>query len=197
MMQSGEGTITYSASDPMTVVNKKPPSKGQTTAETANSVYSELEPGPSDRIVQRFAVGSDKLEAGTGGEASSAPGDHPHYLHALSDLRYARALLDKLAMNEQRDELEQQAIDRINSAINGIKQASSEDNKDLKDHPPIDAHLTRSDRYRKALELLDRAHHDVTLEEDNASAQGLQGHIIDELDKAHRIVEKLQEKYNK
>ena len=100
-------------------------------------------------------------------------------------------------MDEQRDELEQQAIDRINSAINAIKQSSSEDHKDLKDHPPIDAHLTRSDGYRKALELLDRAHHDVSLEEGNATAQGLQGRIIAEVDKAHRIVEKLQEKYNK
>jgi hypothetical protein len=52
--KSGEGTITYSSSEPMTVVNKKPPSKGQTTAETANSVYGELPPGPSETFTQTF-----------------------------------------------------------------------------------------------------------------------------------------------
>jgi hypothetical protein len=55
VIKSGEGTITYSSSEPMTVVNKKPPTaKGATTAETANSVYSELSPGPSDRFTQKF-----------------------------------------------------------------------------------------------------------------------------------------------
>jgi len=63
IMRSGQGTITYSSSHSMTVVNKKPPSKGKTTAETANSVYSELPDGPSDTITQKFAVGSDKLGA--------------------------------------------------------------------------------------------------------------------------------------
>jgi hypothetical protein len=60
----------------------------------------------------------------------------------------------------------------------------------------IDAHLTRSDHYRKVLELLDRAHHDISMEGDNATPQGPQGHIIDELDRAHQTVAKLQEKYN-
>ena len=129
--------------------------------------------------------------------AAGAPALHPHYLHALSDLRHARGYLDKLAMNEHRDELEQQAIERIDAAINTIKQASIDDHKDLHDHPPIDAHLTRSDRYRKALELLDAAHRDSTMEEDNATSQGLQGRVIAEIDKAHRIVEKLQARYNK
>jgi hypothetical protein len=53
--KSGEGAITYSSSEPMTVVNKKPPSLGKTTAETANSVYSELPPGPSKTFTQKFS----------------------------------------------------------------------------------------------------------------------------------------------
>jgi hypothetical protein len=66
------------------------------------------------------------------------PGRHPHYLHALSDLRYGRALLNKLAMNEHRDELESQAIGKIDAAIKTIKAASIDDGKNLNDHPPID-----------------------------------------------------------
>ena len=138
------------------------------------------------------------LTAACSGMALAAmPMEHPHYLHALSDLRHARAYLDKLAMNEHRDELEQQAIDRIDAAIRTIKEASIDDHKNLNDHPPIDAHITRSDRYRKALELLDAAHRDCTMEEDNAQSQGLQGRVIAEIDKAHRIVERLQARYNK
>ena len=125
------------------------------------------------------------------------PGRHPHYLHSLSDLRYARALLDKLAMNEHRDMLEQEAINKIDHAIRAIKAASIDDGKDLNDHPPIDAHVTRSDRYKKALELLDAAHRDVSMEEDESTSQGLQGRIIADVDEAHRIVEKLQARYNK
>jgi hypothetical protein len=125
------------------------------------------------------------------------PGDHPHYLHALSDLRHARGYLDKLAMNEHRDELESNAIAKIDAAIRTIKAASIDDGKNLNDHPPIDAHITRSDRYKKALELLDAAHHDVTMEEDTAKSQGLQGRVIADVDEAHRIVEKLQARYNK
>jgi len=123
------------------------------------------------------------------------PGRHPHYLHALSDLRHARAYLDKLFMNEQRDEMEEHAIRKIDDAIREIKHASIDDGKNLNDHPPIDTHLKRGDRYRKALELLDAAHRDVTMEEDNPQSQGLQGRVIAHVDEAHRIVERLQEKY--
>lgn len=57
-------------------------------------------------------------------------------------------------------------------------------------------HLTRTDRYRKALELLNAAHRDVTMEEDNGCAEGLQGRVIAEADRAHRIVERLQPRYH-
>ena len=123
------------------------------------------------------------------------PGRHPHYLHALSDLRHARACLDKLAMNEHRDEMEEHAIRKIDDAIREIKHASIDDGKNLNDHPPIDTHLMRGERYRKALELLDAAHRDVTMEEDNPQAQGLQGRVIAHIDEAHRIVERLQERF--
>jgi hypothetical protein len=149
------------------------------------------------KILIRFILLSLLIGTCVGMASADRPGHHPRYLHALSDLRHARALLDKLAMNEHRDELERRAIGKIDDAINEIKRASIDDGKNLNDHPPIDAHITRSDRYRKVLELLDAAHRDVTMEEDDVQSQGLQGRIIAHLDEAHRIVEKLQARYNK
>lgn len=123
------------------------------------------------------------------------PGHHPHYLHALSDLRHARAHLEYLAATERRDAEEEHAIRKIDEAINAIKMASIDDGKNLNDHPPIDTHLKRGGRYRKALELLDAAHRDVTKEEDDPRARGLQGRIIADIDEAHRIVEHLAGRY--
>jgi hypothetical protein len=58
-MKSGEGTITYTASTPMTVVAKKPSSQGDITAEKANSAYGELPVGPSKTFTQTFTVVTD------------------------------------------------------------------------------------------------------------------------------------------
>jgi hypothetical protein len=148
------------------------------------------------KILIRLALVGILVATCVGVASADKPGRHPHYLHSLSDLRYSRALLDKLAMNEHRDLLEQQAISKIDEAINEIKRASIDDGKNLNDHPPIDTHLKRGERYRKTLELLDAVHRDVTMEEDDAQSQGLQGRIIAHVDEAHRIVEKLQARYN-
>jgi hypothetical protein len=56
MLSSGAGTITYSAATPLTVLNLEPTctESDYITAETANSVYGPMEPGPSDIFVQCF-----------------------------------------------------------------------------------------------------------------------------------------------
>jgi hypothetical protein len=149
------------------------------------------------KIVIRFMLLTLLIATCVGVASADKPGRHPRYLHSLTDLRHARALLDKLAMNEQRDEMEQRAIEKIDDAIREIKRASIDDGKNLEDHPPIDAHLRRGDRYRKVLELLDAVHRDVTMEEDDPQSQGLQGRIIAHVDEAHRIVERLQARYNR
>jgi len=123
------------------------------------------------------------------------PGRHPRYLHALSDLRHARAHLEFLTESERRDAMEERAIREIDAAIREIKRASIDDGKDLNDHPPIDAHLNRAGRYHRTLELLNAAHRDVTMEEDTPQSQGLQGRVIAHVDEARRTVERLIEKY--
>lgn len=114
--------------------------------------------------------------------------DHPAYIHALEDLRYARGFLDRLTPSDRVDDREQHAIDEIDAAIREIKKASIEDGKDLRDHPPIDAHLKRTDRFHKAEELLDKAHSDVKRDEDNRWAEGLQDRALRHIDEAHHIV---------
>jgi len=120
--------------------------------------------------------------------APPAGADHPAYLHALTDLRHARAHLERPDGGELREQ-EKKAIHEIDEAINEIKKASLDDGKDLNDHPPVDAHMPWAGRLHRALELLDKAHHDVSEEEDNAFAQGLQERALLHIDKAHHHVE--------
>jgi hypothetical protein len=114
--------------------------------------------------------------------------EHPAYLHALTDLRHARAHLQRPDGGELREQ-EKKAIHEIDEAINEIKKASIDDGKDLNDHPPVDAHMPWGGRLHRALELLDKAHHDVSEEEDNAFAQRLQERALLHIDKAHHHVE--------
>jgi hypothetical protein len=120
--------------------------------------------------------------------ATPAPGrDHPAYLHALTDLRAARAHLQRPDGGELREQ-EKKAIHEIDDAIGEIKKAAIEDHKDLNDHPPVDAHLEWGGRLRRALELLDKAHNDIAQDEDNGFAQGLQARALEHIDKAHHHV---------
>src|SRR6516162_6093429 len=126
---------------------------------------------------------------------ASAQGKHPAYLHALTDLRAARAHLEHRGGGEELREEEKEAIHQIDEAMNEIKKASIDDGKDLNDHPPVDAGLDYTGRLHRAKELLEKAHQDIAREEDNNFAQGLQqrafGHIdkaIHEVDECIRIV---------
>jgi hypothetical protein len=116
------------------------------------------------------------------------PKEHPAYLHALADLRYARANLLRSDGGELRDE-ERKAVLEIEEAMSEIKHASIDDGKDLNDHPTIDAHLNWPGRLHHALELVNKAHGDVAQEEDSAFAQGLQRRALDHIDKARQYIE--------
>jgi hypothetical protein len=125
--------------------------------------------------------------------AKPAPAkEHPAYLHALTDLRDARAHLQR-PDGGQLGEQEQKAIHDIDEAINEIKKASIDDGKNLNDHPAVDAKLDWRGRLHRSLELVNKAHNDVAHEEDNAFAQGLQQRALEHIDKArHHIEEAIQ-----
>ena len=114
---------------------------------------------------------------------ADTPGEHSHYLHALSDLRYARALLwhgdePNVMANERR------AIVEIDQAIAEARNAAIDDPKDLWDHPSVDANLSHADRLRRALRSLDAAHADLAYEEDNAAAWGWRSRAIHDVNDA-------------
>ena len=114
--------------------------------------------------------------------------EHPAYLHALTDLRHARAHLQRADGGELREQ-EKKAVHEIDEAINEIKKAAIDDGKDLNDHPPVDVALDWRGRLHRALELVNKAHNDVAREEDNAAAQGLQQHALEHIDRAHKHIE--------
>jgi hypothetical protein len=109
------------------------------------------------------------------------PGKHPAYLHALSDLRSARWMLEHRAGNAAVSGQEDVAVTEIDKAIGEIKKAAIDDGKNIQDHPAVDVPADNPGRLHKALELLHKVHNDVSREEDDPMTQGLQaralGHI--------------------
>jgi hypothetical protein len=118
---------------------------------------------------------------------ADTPGRHPAYLHALSDLRDARAHLERFS-NEPVIAEEDHAIEHIDKAIGEIKQAAILDGKNIQDHMPVDTHLGRHGRFVKALELLDKAQRDAQGEEDQPDTQGLQLRVIRHIEEARKSV---------
>ena len=121
--------------------------------------------------------------------AQQVPGPHPAYLHALDDLRAARAFLSEGFQWGPVKHDDEAAIHEIDAAINEIKTAAIWDGKGLGDHPPIDTRLSPHDRFRKANELLDAAHRDLAHAEDVPAARGLRDRAIGHVDHAHGIVD--------
>jgi hypothetical protein len=128
------------------------------------------------------------LPAASSLAASPAPKDHPAYLHALTDLRHARAHLQRPDGGELREQ-EKKAIHELDKAIDEIKKAAIDDGKDLNDHPAVDAKMDWPGRLHRAIELINKAHNDVAQEEDNQFAQGLQQRALEHIDKAHHHAE--------
>jgi hypothetical protein len=116
--------------------------------------------------------------------SADQPGNHPFFLHALSDLRDARAHLEKGSADAQTTWDKGRAVADIDAAIGRIKQAAIDDGKDLHDHPPVDAREPRVGRLHKALAALEAAHADVAREEDDAFAQGLKRRALADIDAA-------------
>jgi hypothetical protein len=123
--------------------------------------------------------------------ATASAQDHPGYLHALSDLRAARFLLQRDTPGPR----DGAAIDEIDHAIREIKHASIDDGKNLNDHPAPDPTWNDVGRFHHALEYLNRAHQDVSGEEDNGYAQGLQHRALYHIDQAHHFVNEILDRW--
>jgi hypothetical protein len=117
------------------------------------------------------------------------PGKHPAYLHALSDLRAARWMLEHRPGDPAVSAQEDVAITEIDKAIGEIKKASIDDGKNLEDHPPVQGINDRPGRLHKAAELLRKVHGDVAREEDDPFTKGLRDRAIMHIDEALHATE--------
>ena len=117
------------------------------------------------------------------------PGKHPAYLHALTDLRHARAHLERRGGDAQMKWDERTAIKEVDAAIHEIKEAAIDDGKNLQDHPPVDAKADYAGRLHRALELFRKAEKDCHEEEDNNFARGLQKRALQHIKEAIRFTE--------
>lgn len=117
------------------------------------------------------------------------PGKHPYYLHALSDLRAARWLIEHRPGDAAVSGQEDVAITEIDKAINEIKKAAIDDGKDIHDHPPVQGPNDRPGRLHKALEILHKVHNDVAREEDDPMVRGLRDRAVGHVDEAIHATE--------
>ena len=131
------------------------------------------------------AVVCFSLFSAVSAKAADGPaGGHPYYLHALSNLRAARWMINHRPGNWQQTVDENEAIRRIDAAIHEIKKASIEDGKNPEDHPPVTEVADHMGRLHKALDFLRQARQDISHDEDNAFAQGLQARAYGHIDGA-------------
>jgi hypothetical protein len=151
--------------------------------------------GLRDRALKHMSLADGFIKKGMEdartGEGAGAPGEHPAYLHALSDLRDARALLERpqdvrpsTAWDEHR------AIELIDQSIKDIKDAAIDDGKNMDDHAPIDANLDWGGRLKKVDDLLTQAYQDVDKHEDNKAVHGLKMRALKNIGNADQFVKK-------
>lgn len=112
------------------------------------------------------------------------PGEHPGYLHALTDLRDARWNLEHKPGDAAVSAQEDIAITEIDRAIGEVKKAARDDEKNLRDRPREDANLERPGRLHHAVELLEKARNDLANEEDNPEARELKHRALDHVERA-------------
>ena len=115
----------------------------------------------------------------TGAKAQS----HPAYLHALSDLRAARWMLEHRPGDWKQTEDEISAVKKIDDAIGEIKKAAIDDGKDLNDHPAAQEINEHAGRLKKAMEYLQRARGDID-KEDDIFANGLRKRAMEHINQA-------------
>lgn len=129
-----------------------------------------------------------------GAAAQELPGKHPAYLHALTDLRAARWLIENRPGDARVSADEDVALTRIDQAIGEIKRAAIDDGKDIHDHPRVDLRLDNRGRLHRAEELLHKVRDDIAREEDDPLTRGLRDRAVSHVDAAigathHAIVD--------
>jgi len=112
----------------------------------------------------------------------------PHYLHALSNLRQARVLLqsdNRPGFIGERDH----AIGEIDRAIDEVKKAVHDEGRSPHFTPPPATAGDPNRPLRSALDLLDEAHRDVASGIDETGHEGLQMRALRHIDEARHALD--------
>jgi hypothetical protein len=126
------------------------------------------------------------------GAAAADPGKHASYLHALTDLRSARWLIEHRPGDARVNAEEKAAIAHIDDAIGEIQRAATAEGEDTNKQPPVDTGLDNRGRLHRAEGLLNKAREDLRREEDDARMRGLRDRAVHRVDDAiaatHRAI---------
>lgn len=121
---------------------------------------------------------------------ADAPGRHPAYLRARSNLRAAQLLMrvpEEPGVTRHMADADRE----VEAAIGEIDRAAVLDRKDIDDHPRVNLRLDRLGRFRRTVELLRGARADLGREEDNGRARGWRDAAYQHIDQAlihvHRV----------
>ena len=134
-------------------------------------------------LLKLFALAGVALFAASSTWADT-PGKHPAYLHAIQDLREARALLDHKFNAPAHIQAAAAALPEIDAAIRDLKNAARVDDKSLGDMPRPDPTFPDAGRFHKVDELLHSARHDLDEPESDPAALALQSRTHHHLDGA-------------
>lgn len=116
------------------------------------------------------------------------PGGHPGYSRALSDLRFARAVLGQGDWGRARPDRER-AASEIDQAIQELRRAAIDDGRNPNAMPPMQPRWQPRDRVQQAMAALGRARDAISREpDDNRMARGWRDRAFRHIDAAQRIL---------
>jgi hypothetical protein len=121
---------------------------------------------------------------------AQAPGPHPHYLHAIRNLREARAKLDYPFKEGLHREIAASAKPLIDEAIGDLKKASRLDEKDLGAVPRPNFNLPENGTFHNISDLLAQAAKDVGGPEADPIAIPMRDHAAARINQALAQVNK-------
>jgi hypothetical protein len=122
--------------------------------------------------------------------ATQALAQFPGYLHAISDLRTARAYL-QMDVRPDHAGAREYAIKEISRSIDDMKRAAVEDGKNIWHTPPPQSNGNANAPIHSAVRLLRDARHDVESGRDAPENVGLQLHSLEHIDKALQALQPL------
>jgi hypothetical protein len=111
-------------------------------------------------------------------------GEHPYYFHALADLRGARWMIEHRPGNWAQTNDEIEAVHHIDAAIGEIKKAAIDDGKNVDEHVVADEPNEHNGRLLVSVDYLKKARQNISHDEDNQFAQGLQARAYNHIDAA-------------